>query len=241
MRRQSWGITDKGLKREGNQDSFIIEDRVGLFIVADGVGGHFGGEVASALAVETVREVVSHPKANDFRPRDVLAQAYEEASHRIYDRATQEPRLNGMGTTMVLSYVRDNRIYIANVGDSRCYLYRKPYLWQITEDHSLINEQIRLGMMSEEQARKMIGKNVITRSVGFERDVFPDLLEREIFSGDTFIFCSDGLSGMVPDSEICNIMNTNPIEKTTPMLIQRALDHGGEDNVTVVVVQFTEP
>lgn len=240
MRRQSWGISDKGLKREGNQDAFLVEDRLGLFIVADGVGGHFGGEVASALAVETVREVVSHPKATEFRPRDVLAQAYEEASHRIYDRATQEPKLNGMGTTMVLSYVRENKIYIANVGDSRAYLYRKPFLWQITEDHSLINEQIRLGMMTEEQARKIIGKNVITRSVGFERDVFPDLLEREISSGDIFLFCSDGLSGMVPDNEICNLLNQNSIEKATGLLIQKALDHGGDDNVTLVTVQFLD-
>ena len=240
MRRQSWGISDKGLKREGNQDAFLVEDRLGLFIVADGVGGHFGGEVASALAVETVREVVSHPKATEFRPRDVLAQAYEEASHRIYDRATQEPKLNGMGTTMVLAYVRENKIYIANVGDSRAYLYRKPFLWQITEDHSLINEQIRLGMMTEEQARKLIGKNVITRSVGFERDVFPDLLEREISSGDVYLFCSDGLSGMVPDNEICNLLNLNSMEKATAMLIQKALDHGGDDNVTLVTVQFQE-
>ena len=241
MRRQSWGISDKGLKREGNQDSFLVEDRLGLFIVADGVGGHFGGEVASALAVETVREVVNHPKAIEFRPRDVMAQAYEEASHRIFDRALQEPKLNGMGTTMVMSYVRENKIYIANVGDSRCYLYRKPFLWQVTEDHSLINEQIRLGMMSEEQARKLIGKNVITRSVGFERDVFPDLLEREISHGDTFIFCSDGLSGMVPDNEMCNIMNVNNIDKVASILLQKALDHGGDDNVTVVVVQFQDP
>lgn len=214
----------------------MIDDRLGLFIVADGVGGHFGGEVASALAVETVREVVSHPKAMEFRAKDVLTQAYEEASHRIYDRATQEPKLNGMGTTMVMSYIRDNKIYIANVGDSRCYLYRKPYLWQLTEDHSLVNEQIRLGMMTEEQARRMIGKNVITRSVGFERDVFPDLIEREISSGDVFLFCSDGLSGMVPDNEICSLFNLNPIEKAVPILIQKALDHGGEDNVTVLVV-----
>lgn len=214
----------------------MIDDRLGLFIVADGVGGHFGGEVASALAVETVREVVSHPKAMEFRPKDVLTQAYEEASHRIYDRATQEPKLNGMGTTMVMSYVRDNKIYIANVGDSRCYLYRKPYLWQLTEDHSLVNEQIRLGMMTEEQARRMIGKNVITRSVGFERDVFPDLIEREISTGDVFLFCSDGLSGMVPDNEICSLFNLNPVEKAVPILIQKALDHGGEDNVTVLVV-----
>ena len=240
MRRQSWGISDKGLKREGNQDAFLVEDRLGLFIVADGVGGHFGGEVASALAVETVREVVAHPKATDFRPRDVLAQAYEEASHRIYDRATQEPKLNGMGTTMVLAYVRENKIYIANVGDSRAYLYRKPFLWQMTEDHSLINEQIRLGMMSEEQARKIIGKIVITRSVGFERDVFPDLLEREISSGDVYLFCSDGLSGMVPDNEICNLLNMNSIEKATSILIQKALDHGGDDNVTLITVHFQE-
>jgi protein phosphatase len=240
MKRKAWGVTDKGLKREGNQDSFLVEDRLGLFIVADGVGGHFGGEVASALAVETVREVVNHPRALEFRPKEVLAQAYEEASHRIYDRALQEPKLNGMGTTMVMSYVRDESIYIANVGDSRCYLYRRPFLWQVTEDHSLINEQIRLGMMTEEQARKLIGKNVITRSVGFERDVFPDLLEREVSPGDTFIFCSDGLSGMVPDNEICSIMNLNGVEKTAGLLMQKAIDHGGDDNVTVVVVAFQE-
>jgi PPM family protein phosphatase len=240
MRIQSWALSDKGLKREGNQDSFMIDDRLGVFIVADGVGGHFGGEVASALAVETVREVVSHPKATEFRPKEVVAQAYEEASHRIFDRATAEPKLNGMGTTMVMSYVRDNKIYIGNVGDSRCYLYRKPFLWQLTEDHSLINEQIRLGMMTEEQARKVIGKNVITRSVGFERDVFPDLIERELSTGDTFLFCSDGLSGMVPDPEICSIFNINPIEKVVPILVQKALDHGGDDNVTVLVLQVHE-
>jgi protein phosphatase len=104
----------------------------------------------------------------------------------------------------------------------------------------LINEQIRLGMMTEEQARKLIGKNVITRSVGFERDVFPDLLEREVSPGDTFIFCSDGLSGMVPDNEICSIMNLNGVEKTAGLLMQKAIDHGGDDNVTVVVVAFQE-
>lgn len=240
MRVQSWGTSDKGLKRESNQDSFLIDDRMGVFIVADGVGGHFGGEVASALAVETVREVVNHPKAVEFKPKEVLAQAYEEASHRIFDRATSEPKLNGMGTTMVMSYVRDNKIYIGNVGDSRAYLYRKPFVWQLTEDHSLVNEQIRLGMMSEEQARKTIGKNVITRSVGFERDVFPDIIEREVSTGDVFLFCSDGLSGMVPDDEICDIFNKNPIERTVPVMIQKALEHGGDDNVTVLVLQFQD-
>lgn len=240
MRFQSWCITDKGLKRQGNQDSFLIDERLGLFIVADGVGGHMGGEVASALAVETVREVLAHPKAVEFAPRQVLFQAYEEASHRIFDRATGEPKLNGMGTTMVMGYVRDRKIYIANVGDSRCYLFRKPYIWQLTEDHSLINEQVRLGLMNEEQAKKVIGKNVITRSVGFERDVFPDILEREISNGDSYLFCSDGLSGMVTDEKIAQIMIDSPIDKTVPHLIQKALENGGEDNVTSLVVTFNE-
>ncbi len=240
MRLQSWGISDKGLKREGNQDSFLIDDRLGVFVVADGVGGHFGGEVASAIAVDTVREVVSHPKAVEFKPKEVVVQAYEEASHRIFDRATNDPKLNGMGTTMVMSYVRDNKIFIGNVGDSRCYLYRKPFVWQLTEDHSLVNEQIRLGMMTEEQARKVIGKNVITRSVGFERDVFPDILEREISSGDVFLFCSDGLTGMVPDDEMMSIFNSTPIEKVVPLMIQRAIEHGGDDNVTVLVLHFQD-
>jgi protein phosphatase len=240
MRFQSWCVTDKGKKRESNQDSFLIDDRLGLFIVADGVGGHTGGEVASALAVETVREVVGHPKANQFKPKEVVYQAYEEASHRIFDRATHEVRLNGMGTTMVMGYFRDTKLYIANVGDSRCYLFRKPYIWQVTEDHSMVNEQIRLGMMSEEQARKMIGKNVITRSVGYERDVFPDILEREVSSGDTFVFCSDGLSGMVTDSDLGALLNHVSIEKVTQMMVEKALDHGGDDNVTVLVVQFQD-
>jgi serine/threonine protein phosphatase PrpC len=240
MRFQSWCLTDKGLKREGNQDSFLIDERLGLFIVADGVGGHQGGEVASALAVETVREVVGHPKANRFTPKEVLYQAYEEASHRIYDRANSDIKLNGMGTTMVMGYIRENRIYIANVGDSRSYLYRKPFIWQMTEDHSLINEQIRLGLLTEDQAHKTIGKNVITRSVGFERDVFPDVIEREFSVGDVFLFCSDGLSGMVDDQLMCQIFNQTSMDKVTPKMIEYALANGGDDNVTVLVLQIQD-
>lgn len=240
MRFQSWCLTDKGLKRQGNQDSFLIDERLGIFIVADGVGGHMGGEVASALAVETVREVIGHPKAEEFPPKQVLMQAYEEASHRIFDRAKDDVKLNGMGTTMVMGYLRHNKLYVANVGDSRCYLFRKPYVWQLTEDHSLINEQIRLGLMTEEQAKKTIGKNVITRSVGYERDVFPDIIEREISFGDTFVFCSDGLSGMITDEKILQILSEQPLEKVAASMIEHALANGGDDNVTVLVLNFFE-
>ena len=238
MRFQAWCLTDKGLKRQGNQDSFLVDEKLGVFVVADGVGGHMGGEVASAIAVETVREVIGHPKAHQFSPKDVVSQAYTEASHRIFDRATQEPRLNGMGTTMVMGYLRDGKLYIGNIGDSRCYLYRKPYVWQITEDHSLIIEQIRLGLLTEDQAKKAIGKNVITRSVGFERDVFPDICEREVSVGDHFLFCSDGLTGMITDETMSQIFNEYPIDKTTPLFIQEALSNGGDDNVTVLVLSF---
>ena len=120
----------------------MVDERAGVFIVADGVGGHMGGEVASALAVETAREVIAHPKAHMFTPREVLMQAYRESNFRIFQRSSQEAKLSGMGTTMVMAYVRGSRLYIANVGDSRCYLYRKPYVWQLTEDHSLVNEPV---------------------------------------------------------------------------------------------------
>ena len=240
MHFQSWSLSDKGLKRLGNQDSFMVDERAGVFIVADGVGGHMGGEVASALAVETAREVIAHPKAHMFTPREVLMQAYRESNFRIFQRSSQEAKLSGMGTTMVMAYVRGSRLYIANVGDSRCYLYRKPYVWQLTEDHSLVNEQIRMGILTEEVARKTIAKNVITRSVGFEPEVFPDIIEREITVNDTYVLCSDGLSGMITDQKMAQIMNEVSLEKSAPLLLQQALAHGGDDNVTVLVLNFQE-
>lgn len=240
MRFQSWCITDTGLKRKSNQDSFLIDERLGLFIVADGVGGHMGGEVASSIAVETVREVVAQHQSKNINSKQLIQQAYEESSHLIYDRSVKDSHLEGMGTTMVLGFFHDTKIFIGNVGDSRCYLFRKPYLWQLTEDHSLINEQIRLGLMTEEQARKTVAKNMITRSVGYERDVFPDILEREVSAGDTYLLCSDGLTGMLSDEKIAQVFLENPINRVCDILIQQALQNGGDDNVTVLVLSFLE-
>jgi protein phosphatase len=140
MKFHSWYLTDKGLRRETNQDSCLINQELGLFVVADGMGGHSGGEVASNLAVETVEEVMIQPGTQKIPARELIINAYEEASKRIFDLAANERReLLGMGTTMVLAYVRGRNLYIANVGDSRCYLFKKPHLWQVTEDHSLLN------------------------------------------------------------------------------------------------------
>lgn len=232
MQIRAWCRTDKGLKRESNQDSFLINEALGLYIVADGMGGHSGGEIASQLAVATVENLLKKRLSETKRPRDLIYQAYLEASRTIYDKTKNEsPELEGMGTTMVMALHCKNQIFIGNVGDSRAYLYRPPYLWQVTEDHSLINEQLRAGINLSENP---VGKNVITRSVGFERDVVADILERPLMPGDQFLLCSDGLSGLVSDQRINQILSSTPKEKVVDVLIQEALQAGGHDNVTVL-------
>lgn len=241
MKFDAWFVTDKGLRRDSNQDSSLINKDLGLFIVADGMGGHSGGEVASSMAVETVEEIMLQPDVLKKSPREVMQQAYEEASLRIFDKAANErPELVGMGTTMVIGYIRGKYLYVGNVGDSRCYLFKKPYLWQITEDHSLLNEQVRAGLVTEEQIQNFVGRNVITRSVGYEREVHPDVLEREIQPGELYLICSDGLSSLVPDRRISEILNQNSPEKAVQACVDQALANGGDDNVTVLALYFYE-
>jgi len=226
-----------GRKRESNQDSYLVNKDLGLYIVADGMGGHSGGEVASSIAVLTIEDVVTSPPIPDMSSRDLLNFAYSEASRRIFDKAAKEkPELTGMGTTMVLVYKSKTSFFIGNVGDSRCYLFRKPFLWQITEDHSLVNEQLRAGLLKEDQIKNFSAKNVITRSVGYERDVIVDILERPLQKGDLFLLCSDGLSGLVPDEDIARILNANPPSQVPDKCVEMALRNGGDDNVTVLVI-----
>lgn len=232
-----WCTTDKGLKRETNQDSYLIDEQLGLFVVADGMGGHLGGEVASSLAVETAQDVVQ--KNPGVHPQELLKMAYRESSHRIFDKALENaPHLTGMGTTMVLAYLRGKTLYIGNVGDSRSYMFRDEMLWQLTEDHSLINEQIRAGLLNDEQARTFANKNVITRSVGYERDVDCDVIEREVQKGEIYLLCSDGLSGLVPFEDMLKIIQNVPTDKLVAKLIDQAKANGGDDNVTVMILEF---
>jgi protein phosphatase len=241
MKFDCWYLTDKGLRRESNQDSLLINKDLGLFVVADGMGGHSGGEVASAMAVSVVEEVVQRFAQSKMTARELVMISFEEASRRIFDRTLNEsPELLGMGTTMVLAYISNDILYIGNVGDSRCYLFENHNLWQVTEDHSLINEQLRAGVMNEEQVKQLIGRNVITRSVGFEREVAPDIIEREIKAGEIFLLCSDGLSGLVTDQQISEILNNNNPEKAVKECVDQALANGGHDNVTVMIVHFYE-
>lgn len=240
MQAKAWVKTDPGLKRDNNQDSFLHDKDTNLFIVADGMGGHKGGEVASAMACSTVKETFLNPNNQHLSPRDIIRFAYGEASAKIFEHAKANPELHGMGTTMVMSHFSKNNLFIANVGDSRCYLIRGNMMWQITEDHSLMNEQIRAGILTPEQAAKMVAKNVITRSVGFERDVACDVVERPVNQGEIYLFASDGLHGLVSDKRICEIVFRTPIELATQVLIDEAKKNGGDDNITVLLLKITD-
>lgn len=237
---QIWCQTDVGLRREHNEDSFLFDEASGLYMVADGMGGHRGGEVASRMAVETMREFVQKAVQDGGRrlnPRLMLMQGYEEASHVIYDRS-QDPQvgLQGMGTTLVAAFLRGTSLFVGNVGDSRAYLFTHNQLWQITEDHSLMNEQIRAGLLNENNMNGFTARNVITRSVGFERDVQADVIERELEPGEMILICSDGLSGLVTDKRITEIFREFPKEQIVGACIEEAKKNGGDDNVTVMLL-----
>lgn len=236
-----WCQTDVGLRRECNEDSYLFDEGIGLYMVADGMGGHRGGEVASRMAVETLqREIqrgLQEAGNRKINPRTLLVEAYESASDQIF-RTSQDPSadLQGMGTTLVTALYRDGTLYIANVGDSRAYLFSQGELWQITEDHSLLNEQLRAGLISESDLPNFTAKNVITRSVGFEPDVQVDIIERTLTAGDLILMCSDGLSGLVTDERIAEICRTHNPSEIVSICVNEAKRNGGDDNVTVMVL-----
>lgn len=243
MKLSAFGITDVGLKRSKNEDNFLVDEGSGLFVVADGMGGHKGGELASHLAVQAMKEVVqTHREEHTFlSPRAMLEEGYTEASIRIYEKSqANNNMLQGMGTTLVTAYVHENEIFIANVGDSRAYFFNDKYMWQITEDHSLVNEHIRAGLLKDSEAKDFQAKNVITRSVGFEPEVRCDIIRKKLHAGDSFLLCSDGLCGLIEDDIIYSLCRGAPIVEAVQACITRAKEAGGDDNITVVIVQIKE-
>lgn len=237
--------TDVGLRRERNEDSFLYDEELGLYCVADGMGGHRGGEVASSMAVKTLLEYVRGVRTQNrkYGARELLVRGYEEASAKIYDKShVESPELHGMGTTLVTALANEDSLFIGNVGDSRCYLYSQDRLWQLTEDHSLVNEQLRAGLIKEEDLPRLTNRNVITRSVGFEREVQVDIIERPYSKGDLYLLCSDGLCGLVEDQVILDSIRKHGVEKPEAIVtecIDEAKAAGGDDNVTVMVITVT--
>jgi len=249
MKLISWGLSDVGRKRDHNEDSFVVRPTDGLFIVADGMGGHLGGDRASRMAVDLVAEELEHTLLGAAAPAPPVAAAPEEApaalalraaaraaGAAIYEVAQGDEHLQGMGTTLTALFFRHGRAHVAHVGDSRAYLFRDGRVEQLTEDHSWIAEQVRAGLLSEEEARDSKFKHIITRSVGFERDVQVDISAVPVLMGDCYLVCSDGLSNFVEADELAHIMTGAFYSRVPEMLVDLANERGGDDNITVVLV-----
>lgn len=246
------GMTDVGIAREHNEDDFYLsEGEEALCIVADGMGGHRSGEVASALAikamVEYYRETMaeygsSEPNEDGSTPEQVrLVHAIKTANRAVFSAASANESYKGMGTTIVSGYFTNHGVYLAHIGDSRTYRLRAQKLEQRTEDHSLANEYVRMGILSAEDVEYFPYKNVITRACGLTDEVEVDVHFEEMQVDDIFLLCSDGLSDMIPDDQIFELMTaTTDLEQMCRDLIQRANNNGGADNITVVLAKIVE-
>ena len=235
--------TDVGMIRSGNEDNFAVDatgDR-GLFIVADGMGGHAAGEVASEMAVQTVeRELTGVRDLDDRASADRMKEALRKANRSIHDRTITEVDKQGMGTTASVLLLSATRYLIGQVGDSRVYILRDGALQQITKDHSYVQEQVDAGFLTPEQARYHPYSNVITRCVGASPEVEPDVYQGEVRTGDLFLVASDGLTGMVDDRRLqMLLMSRAEPERKVHSLISEANGRGGLDNITAIVVQIT--
>jgi serine/threonine protein phosphatase PrpC len=243
------GITDVGRRRDHNEDAYLLDDALALYVVADGMGGHAGGGTASRLAVDTIRAAVRTARQRDHELfagtgsvdespiPDLLRSAVEEACGVIFRTAQANPELGGMGTTATAAAIDGRAAFVAHVGDSRCYLLRDGRIYQVTEDHSLVNEQLKAGAISPEEAKHSRFKNIITRSVGFEESVVVDLVGLELQPGDGLVLCCDGLSNLVDDAEILDLVTASAIDDAPPRLVALANDRGGDDNITVIVIR----
>jgi len=234
------------MKRDHNEDSYLLAPDMNLFVVADGMGGHAGGEMASGISVQTVESVVrqkadliaptvEHPGAVEQSPVAILlSNSVRAACNAVFGKSQELMELQGMGTTTTSMLFHGNLGFVAHVGDSRAYLVREGRVLQLSEDHSLVNEQLKAGLITEAQARQSRFKNIITRSVGFQTDVEVDMIVVETKPHDVYMMCSDGLTGLVTDPEINDVVNDNFLHRVPEILIDMANSRGGDDNITVV-------
>jgi len=242
------GITDEGLVRDHNEDSIGHNDELGLLVLADGMGGHKGGEVASAIAVDSILQDLNKAlpqiitgKIDESTGYSLESMAIEkaikDANLKIYNAAQNNPNYEGMGTTVVVLLLYDNRITVAHVGDSRLYRMRDRILEQMTRDHTLLQELVDRGFYTKKEANESLNKNLVTRAVGVNPAVDVDLLEDIALINDTYLLCSDGLTDMIDDNLIEDILLNyrDDQDRMTQELIKQAKDHGGKDNVSVLI------
>ena len=224
--------TDIGKLRRQNEDAAWFDEDRAVFAVADGMGGHLAGEVASRMAIEAVQRMA---RENERPGIAALREAVACAHETILAHAQDHIECAGMGTTLSVLWLGENYAYIAHVGDSRIYRLREGSLTQITQDHSLVEELVRAGLITREQARTHPRRNIITRALGTHGENEPDLLVTDVQDGDVFLLCTDGLTGMVPDDEIERTLRDCGIEAAADRLLALALDAGGRDNVTLIL------
>jgi serine/threonine protein phosphatase PrpC len=252
---RSCGITDVGLKRDGNEDAFSVENSLGLYMVADGMGGHLAGEVASRVAVEMINgafrrwmeeeageeEIFGEPDASLSLEGNYLLGAIRLANRVVYEMALERKQYQGMGTTVAALFVTPTMIISANVGDSRIYLMRDGDLERLSRDHSLVGEQVEMGMMTEEEAGNSSMKHVLTRNLGSLEEVEPDIFEIEPSDNDCFVLCSDGVTDLLNDEEILGLtMEASAPEDLCESIIDTVFKRGAHDNTTIISLFLTD-
>jgi protein phosphatase len=251
---QSAGMTDIGLKREGNEDAYFLDDELGLYVVADGMGGHLAGEVASRVAVDLINKnykdlkqtqtpmeaLFGYPDDSLSLTGNYVLSSIRLANRVIYEMATQYEEYHGMGTTVAALAVTPRRIITANVGDSRIYVIRKGEIDKMSEDHTMVAKQVEMGIMTNEEAENSPMKHMLTRNLGSAEYVDPEIFEADGRPGSRYILCTDGLTDLVSEREILEIVQEQETpEVTCSSLINKALSRGGHDNTTVVSVFVT--
>ena len=233
---QANSLSDIGLVRKINEDSYLVKESIGLFVVADGMGGHKGGQLASTIAIQTIDDFFNED--NDHAQKgSYLSLALNIANRRIFEAASKGENL-GMGTTVTGIKIINSKAYIAHIGDSRAYLIRNNNIELITNDHSLVGELMRNGELSEKEALTHPHRNILIRALGTEPEVEIDLLEIDLQVDDILLLCTDGLSNHVDKEEMLNIVQGYNIKEAVNLLVKVALDRGGTDNITVVLVNY---
>ncbi len=237
------GASDIGRKRKTNQDSICLDHKHHFFAVADGMGGHNGGDIASQLSVKVMPEYLVQHLSMD--PQKLMKGLIQEINRAILQKAEDQPELHGMGTTVSAIYFHGQTLVIGNVGDSRVYMVNNHHIFQMSRDHSFVQEKLNMGIYTREEAAKDPQKNVLVRSVGFEADINVDVFNYRICKNDVFMVCSDGLHGKVSDGDILHIIQKNindpatctmaDVEGAVKELIQQANDNGGQDNISVII------
>lgn len=230
--------TDVGKVRKQNEDAAWLDEARGIYVVADGMGGHLAGEVASAMAIDAIKEMA---QKHDIASITLLKEAVLSAHEAICARAQENTNCSGMGTTISAMWRGGHYMYVAHVGDSRIYRMRGGKFEQITQDHSLVQELVRAGIITPEEAKTHPRRNIITRALGTQGENAPDLLAADMEPGDLWLLCTDGLCGMISDLDIMGVLSSSDnLDKMADSLIEKALAAGGRDNVTLILCRSEE-